>query len=204
MTGCRSSRIVCPPFAQPAQYEVMAQGEVMCGVTITTSGFIGRVRAGERNVQRPEDVLMDVHETMHAFTRAALGVVPSWINEGFSIATEAWLGCSPRTFGELRMEQASRDWHHVQRNERLEYGNQLGTHEQGAIFFAALREEANCDLACVRDIWNALRAARTNAERLTTATVAIHASRVTAHDAHRITRMIQALDQIAYANAAYP
>jgi hypothetical protein len=77
---------------------ILSVGHVIDGSKIADGAGIGVIRQGQTFVNSVDDVRMDIHETMHAFTFLALGEVPGWFNESYSILMEASF-----TFGDKQM-----------------------------------------------------------------------------------------------------
>lgn len=138
---------------------------------IISKGFIGEVH-GTNAVTRVEDVRLELHETAHAYTYVALGVVPPWYNEGFSIFIESVLQCDPKQFGTYRLANAIRDWDNLKNGLPIAWGNSLDSpHSKGAIFFAALITDYGWDGSKLVQLFNNLRKIHKTGREIDTRTI---------------------------------
>lgn len=163
---------------------------------IVSIGFIGELNEGETAVSSIENVRMDIHETTHAFTHAALNdarfgesCVPIWYDEAMSILTEGEgvLDCgSDKRYIDTRYNM--KDHYQRLKEEGIAPYNLFSSHIKGGLFIAGLELDYDCDLHCVAEIWNILRI---DYEGRNARTIKHAAERVTGYDLTSLFEMLE-------------
>lgn len=196
---CGYPQVIYKFYHLPESIEYGDNAGTVRGTVVTSRGFIGIIE-NSTAVNSVEDVRMDKHETMHAFTHSGYQtetLKPLWLNEGFSIIVEdARLDCGDKQTTPMRFDpQSFEDWERLKDGLDPQYGNTLESpHIKGSIFFAALYSDYDCSLDCAVDIWNELRkgygAEQSDSRILSNSEIKEVAEKITGHDLESVFDLI--------------
>lgn len=133
-------------------------------------GFEGIVSAGQSRVTSVANIRVSLHELFHQENQIHIGKMPSWLDEGFSIAFGTKLNCHAR---QLRDTYAVPGYLNVRNGQGQITASQSGPgHTRGSHFFEGLEVEFGCTNSCRGKIWRRL------SERLSDKTVKVTVTEV--------------------------
>lgn len=139
---------------RPIYYKIEKKDYVNYGPVTNRIGVIFKGFHGNNIVENPEDLIPDIHETIHVFNYYYMGPIIFWFDEAIMLQLSTKLKCSDKQQVETRMDEynAPQTYYENIINGIPMEVNLLSNHDIGATFLLYLEHEYGCDESCLMDV----------------------------------------------------